>query len=681
MTTPPATEKRAVTENLHGNTIVDPYRWLENDSEEVRSWIEKQNEYADTFLSASFSDELESRMESLARITDYSSITARDDYYFQRIEPPDADQAKLCMRANPEADPIDLVDPNEWDTAEEQSLDWYVPSPDGEFIAYGVATGGTEQYDIHILETDTQTDIDKVANTGRTNAGGLAWTEDGFYYIQTGRPSEGSQLDKSLWYHDLTSTEEDVLISDAFDDDVWPQLETNETGDVLLVTVHHATTNSELYRVRENNLEGVLTDTEAAFYPTIHNETVYLRTNYDAPFSKIVALDITDTGTIPQISDPEELRTIIPESDAVLANFTTTAERLIVHYLHDACSQLTVYDLHGEKEHDVTVDDNSSITQLHGNPFGSDCFYRIESFDRPPTVVWLETDDQTQTELARPSLDIPEDIEVTQKWFTSDDGTEIPLFIVHRSDIEHDGDNPTVIYGYGGFRVNLTPQFNRFQIPFIEDGGIYVQVCLRGGAEFGEQWHEAGMLDNKQNVFDDFIGAAEYLIEQDYTNPDRLASLGRSNGGLLVGAAITQRPELYRAAVSVVPLLDMLRFHRFLLGKSWTTEYGSPDDPDDFKFLKEYSPYHNVQKDSYPAILLKTALGDTRVHPSHARKMTARLQENNIGPHPIILRTETETGHGVGKPTSMTIREKTEEWTFIYDQLGLQPNEDPTSNN
>lgn len=670
---PPDTERRPVTETLHGVEITDPYRWLEaGDEEAVQDWIDAQNTYADTVLQTDTTDALRPRFESLARVTDYGGINPSGGRYFQQVEAPEEDHPVLSVRASRADDRRPLVDPNTF-TGEHPSMDWYEVAPSGDRLVYGYAEGGDEQYDIRVLDVETGSIEETVPDTGRTTEFGLTWGADGFYYVRTGGPGGGDQLDKALLYHELgTDPGDDREITAAFDEHAWIGLDVDDESGPVLVTVLYGTTHAELYRLDEDGddpLTPLLTGYDATFVPEIHEGTVYIQTNYDAPRSRILGVDLDRVQSGPPL-DPAALPEVIPETDAVLQSGAFADDRLAVHRLRDASSELTIHALDGTERHRISLPPHCTVGSLAGTDDDREWFFTVQTFAEPATVCRYTPVDGRET-VDRPDVGVDADLTVTRRFVESTDGTDVPAFIVHRNDLALDGDNPTIVYGYGGFRVSQTPTFDRFRAPFLEHGGVWVQTCLRGGTEYGEPWHEAGMLGDKQQVFDDYLAVADALREWGYTSPSRLAAYGGSNGGLLVGAAITQRPDLWTAAFCSVPLLDMLRFHEFLLGESWTVEYGSPEDPEAFEWLYEYSPYHNVAETAYPATLFKTAAGDTRVHPAHARKMTARLQANNIGPNPVVLRTETGTGHGVGKPTSMIVREQAEQWAFLFDHLDM----------
>ena len=723
---PPETPRRPVTETLHGVELTDLYRWLEEDTEEVAAWVDAQNEYADRFLGGDTADALRPRFEELAHVTDYGPVTVRGGRYFQTVEAPDEDHGVLYVRESFDEEPRTLVDPNAFD-AEAASMNGYVVDPDGERVAYGYDEGGEEQYDVRVVDVDSgevsargghgdAAEVTEVVpDLGRVNPGGFAWTDDGFYYVRTGGPGGGAQLEKALYYHEHgADPEDDRFVTDAFGQHDWPGLEIDDDSRTLLAAVHEGTANSEVFLVdvdaggtagddadsepgddlvsesgdgSNSALVPLLTDVDGTFHPHVHDGTAYFVTNYDAPFSRVLSVPLAEAAAVAadgRTLDPDELAEPIPETDGVLRGITFVGDRLLAHHAHDASSRLAEW-ADGEPVRrlptpefctvgSVSGDDVEEGEESEGGEEGvsaDEVFYVVQTFDQPARVRRYDFGADDVETVAQADVSLGVDVEVSQEFFESSDGTRVPAFVIRREGLDPDGDAPTVLYGYGGFRVPQTPGFGRFRGPFLAAGGVFVVANLRGGTEYGEPWHEAGMREGKQNVFDDFYAVAEGLVDAGYTNTDRLAAYGGSNGGLLTGAAVTQRPDLWGAVLSAVPLLDMLRFHRFLLGEYWTVEYGSPEDPDDFAFLREYSPYHNVEERAYPPTMFETAAGDTRVHPSHARKMTALLQQRNTGDSPVVLRTETDTGHGVGKPTEMVVREQVEQWTWLCDRLGV----------
>ncbi|MGZ0746924.1 prolyl oligopeptidase family serine peptidase [Haloparvum sp. AD34] len=711
---PPETPRRPVTEELHGMEVTDPYRWLEADDEEVAAWTDAQNEHTESVLAGQTRDALEAEFAELARSADYGTPTPAGDYVLQHVREPDAEQPSLVVRDGPEGEARVLADPEDWE-ADVVSIDWFVPAEDGDLVAFGVAVGGTEQYDVHVADLDTGETVEVVPDVGRgVGTGGLAWTDEGFYYVRTGSADvpdheageDGAsdadgQLDKSVRFHELgAAPSEDRIVTDDVRETVWPSLAT--AGDVLVATFSSGWDRSDVYALDADptdpdaalDLSPVLTGYDAVFEPTLHDGVCYVRTDDGASRSRVLAAplaalvkdddndgsdgaaDPTDSLAIDDLAEP------IPESDAVLREIAATGDRILAHYHRDAQSELEVFGIGGDgddgvdagvppvdHERSVDLDAFSSVEEVETDDGAA--FFRSQSFDRPASAQAVDLATGEVRTLQSPDVAFDVDVEVSQEWFESADGTEIPAFVVRADGVAADGDNPALLTGYGGFRVNRTPVFDRYLAPFLDAGGVFALATLRGGTEYGEAWHEAGRREHKQHVFDDFLAVAEGLVDEGWASDDQLAITGGSNGGLLVGAALTQRPELFSAVLCRVPLLDMLRFHRFLLGASWTTEYGDPEEPEAFEWLHDYSPYHHVEATDYPATLLTTAAGDTRVHPCHARKTAARLQHCTTGGDPILLRVHDDTGHGVGKPRSMVVAEQAEQWTFLARHLGV----------
>jgi len=669
---PPETRREVVTETLHGEEIPDPYRWLEGDDDAVEEWTAAQNEYTDAHLDTATREHLRPDVEDLAEVASYESVVASGGRYFQRVEAAEDDHATLYVRDTPDGEGTVLVDPNEWDENQDPdaptlSASWYVPSHDGEHVAYGVTEGGDEQYDVHVVTVPDGEEVLVLEDCGRVNPGLLAWDADsaGLYYVATGGAESGAQMDKELRHRRFDGGEETLLEHD--DQHVWPTVSVDDESGTVAVGFQEMVGGTDWSVLVDGELRSVI-ESDAETFVSFQGDTAFVQTDADAPNKRVLAVP-TERFREGDLAF-EDCETVLPEREAVLQSFGLTPEHLVAHYQADAHSRLSVYDHDGAHVRDLELPDYVSVSQLTANGDGEEVFFQVQSFDQPPTLFRADPATGDRTELAGVDVDVPDDLVVEQRFVDSTDGAEVPVFVCHREDVDLDGDNPALLYGYGGFRNSMTPTFGRFRLPFLADGGVYAQVCARGGTEYGEAWHENGMLADKQHTFDDFVAAGEFLCEVGYTNTDRLAVAGGSNGGLSVGAVVTQRPDLWGAALCAVPLLDMLRFHRFLLGESWTTEYGHPEDPDAFEYIREYSPYHNVGDAEHPPVLFTTAVGDTRVHPSHARKMAARMQAEADG-GPFLLRTKTDTGHGVGKPTSMIVEEQVDEWTFLYDRLGL----------
>jgi len=654
----PETRRDAVVEELHGERVEDPYRWLEGDGDEVEAWTERQNEYVDSVLDDDVRESLEPKFEPLADVPSFGSVTARGGRAFQSVR--DADQERPVLTLRGDGDRVVLADPNEWEG--EASMDWFTPSPDGEHVAYGVATGGNEQYDLRIADVPSGEVVHEVAEVGRTNPGMFAWADDGFYYVATG--GMGEQMSKELRHETLSG--ERTVVGTHDDQHVWPGLDAHRGH--LVVSFSEMSGGTELAVLDDGEFVPVFDGEDAAADVSFAGDDAYVRTEKNAPRGRVLRADAD--GFL--AGDPD-FETVVPEGEGVVRSVAVADDFLVVHEHRDAHSHLAVYDRDGSPAFDVPLPDYVSVDGLDADSDASECHYRVQSFGTPATVTRCDLGARETETLDAPSLDTEVDVDVTQEYVESTDGARVPVFIAHARETTPDAETPAVLSAYGGFRINRTPAFSRFRLPFLADGGVFVQVCARGGSEFGEEWHEAGMREGKQHTFDDVIAAAEHVVDEEYTSTDRLGVVGGSNGGLMAGAVLTQRPDLWGAVVSAVPLLDMLRFHEFLLGESWTVEYGHPEDPEAFEYIRDYSPYHNVADEEYPATLFTTAVGDSRVHPSHARKMTARLQDEGQG-GPFCCRTKTDTGHGTGKSMSMAVAEQLDQWTFLYGFLGAEAN-------
>lgn len=677
---PPETERDAVVEQFHGESVVDPYRWLETDDEAVREWEAAQNAYTDEVLDTDRREALRPRLEAVADRRTYHLPTVRGGRYFQLIEAPDADQPRLTVRDARDGDPRTLVDPEEVGTA--VSLGWFVPEPDGDRLVYGLMSGGTEEYDLRVLDVNADAVIDRVDDVGRCGEHAVAWADDGdgFFYLSTGSADEDAALEKELRYRDVGG--DDRFVTDAIPPERWPHLQVDRESGLVLVALAELGSNVDLYALDGDDLVPVVTDVDATFQPLVHDGRVYLLTNHEAPRYRLLGLD---AAAFADADGLDAFEVVVPAGEDVLADVAPAGAGFALHRIRDAASAVSVHDADGVERYELSLPAYAGIDRaaFDGSPDAGEVFFALSGIDRPTGIVHADAGagagpddwDVLQSPDLPADLDPRDELDLTVErlWVDSTDGATIPVYVVHRADLEPAGEAPTVLYGYGGFRIPQLPSFDPYRLPFLADGGIYAQACLRGGLEFGEGWHEQGAGEHKRHTFDDFEAAAEALIDRGYTNPDRLAGRGRSNGGLTVGAVLTRRPELFGAIDCGVPLLDMLRFHRFLLGETWTAEYGSPEDPEAFEWLRAYSPYHNVEDRSYPATLFWTSAGDTRVHPAHARKMAALVQASTTGEQPICFRSYGETGHGVGTPTWLVVDQWLDQWTFVYEALDVDP--------
>lgn len=681
MPTPPDTPREPVTDELHGVTIEDPYRWLEQSTDRVREWEQRQNEYTDAVLDTPRRDSLADDLDAVGHVETYFLPVERGGKVFQRIEPASAEQPALTVRGAGEQASRTLVDPDEMDST--TSLQWFRPDLDGDRVLYGLIDAGTEQYDLRVVATESGEVLDRIDDVGRCNPWGVAWDEDGFYYVRTGRAGDGGQLQKELCYHPVGG--DDRSITTDFPRKCWPTVHRDRETGTIVVAISELAAASELYDLGDGgDLEPVITDVDAPLFPHVTNGRVLVRTSHEAPRGRLLACD---AARFSECSSLSEFDTLVPGGDDVLANVAPTASGFALHRLRDAASVVSIHDPDGTCRFELDLPELAGIPRddFRGTEDSSRVYFQLTGVDEPQAVVRASTDpeagptdwERLQRPELPPRLDPAQELDLTvqRRWVDSTDGASVPVYIVHRGDIEPDRDTPALLYGYGGFRNPLVPELDPYRLPFLADGGVFAQVCLRGGLEFGEEWHEAGSREHKTHTFDDFEVAADALVEWGYTSPERLAGWGRSNGGLTVGAVLTRAPDSFGAILCNVPLLDMLRYHTFLLGETWVAEYGNPDDPDEFEWLYEFSPYHNVEAVDYPATLFTTAAGDTRVHPMHARKMTARVQEATTGEAPICFRSHQETGHGVGTVTSVEIDQQLDKWAFIYESLDIERKE------
>ena len=681
-TGPPKARVDTVVDNLYGRKIPDPYRWMENtDSPETQQYVREQLAYTRSIL-----DPMPGRSQIHARLTQLLSIgnvgtpQVGGDWYFYTRREGMQNQPVLYVRKGVKGSDRVLADVNALAADGTVALDWWDVSHDGKYVAYGTSPSGSEQSTLHVIETATGKLLpDQIAHT---RAASIAWKLDdsGFYY--TRYPAKGEvpageeNYHRRVFYHALGGDPaHDPLVFAAKGPEDWPNVSLSDDGRWLTLVVAQGWTKSELY-VKDLRSDSapvpVVTDKNFLYDGEVYKGTLYITTNEDAPHYKVFA---TPAGSPAR----EHWKVVIPESqDSVLKGISVIGGKLVAEYEKDVSSLLTVLSLGGKRIADVPLPGIGTVAGIGGQWDSKEAFVGFQSFTIPPTIYHYDMDSGKSSLWTK--VDAPIDssgYEVRQVWCTSKDGTRVPMFVVSKKGTVLNGKNPTLLYGYGGFQVSETPVFSRGVFLWLEHGGIYALANLRGGSEFGEAWHRAGMLDKKQNVFDDFAAAAEYLIAEKYTDRDHLAIMGGSNGGLLVGAAITQHPDLFRAAVCQVPLLDMLRYQNFQIAKLWIPEYGSADDPKQFEWLYAYSPYHHVKPGTlYPATLFMTADTDTRVDPMHAKKMAALMQaETRNGAdrnRPILLRIEPKAGHGQGKPLTKQIGEQTDIWSFLLWQLGVK---------
>ena len=671
-----------VVDDYHGVKVPDPYRWLEDPSSaEVQEWINAQNRVTLEYLARiPVRHAIRARLERLMNYDRCNAPSRHGDRYFFLHNTGLQRQSVLYVADSLDAEPRVLIDPNTLSKDGTVALTALYPSHDGSLLAYGISVAGSDWQEYRVRDVATARDRpDRLEWIKFSRA---AWTHDsaGFYYARYDKPPPDARYRaanyfQKLCYHRLgTPQSEDRLVYHRPDRKEWHfDPEVTDDGRYLVVTITHGTERkSRIYyqNLRTNDYHGLtpLLDNFDAGYWFIDNDGPIWRFHTDqaAPRGRIVAIDIRH----PQANHWTEL---VPEMDAALTDARSVGGRLFVTYLENACSRVRLFDLRGQSAGDVPLPGLGTAGGFTGRRRDRETFYTFSSFNTPPVVYRYDVRTATSAVFRKPVVDFdPNDYETTQVFCTSRDGTRVPLFITARKGLRRDGSNPTCLYGYGGFSVSITPWFHAGDVAWMELGGIAVKACIRGGGEYGKAWHEAGRLKNKQNSFDDFLAAAEWLIANRLTRSARLAISGSSNGGLLVAACMTQRPDLFGAALPAVGVMDMLRFHRYTVGWAWIPEYGSPDDPEMFAVLRAYSPLHNIRPGTaYPATMIETSDHDDRVVPAHSFKFAAALQDAQAGSRPILLRVDTRAGHGGGKPLDKVIDELADRLAFLTRALEM----------
>ena len=663
---PPPTRVDNFREVLHGVEIIDPYRWLEEqDNPETRAWIDAQNKYTHSLL-----DELPSRpviqkrLSELLRVDSVSPPFEFGGRYFLYKKRAEDDLSILYVRQSLNGKDEVLIDPHTLSTDHTTDIGLLDASSDGKLIAYSVRRGGQDETEVRVMDVDKRKDIEQLPNALYR---GVSMKTDGsgFYYNLQRRDS-GIRV----YYHAIGSDQsKDVeVFGKGYGPDKWVGGSVSEDGKYLLFGVAHGWARDEVYvqKLPDGPIQTIVNDLPAHFDAGFAGDKLVMQTDWQAPNQRIVTVDLNDPAR-------EKWREIIPEGRDAIAGFSLAGGKLFVTYLHNVTTQIKIFSLDGKSLGEVSLPGLGSAG-LGGRWNSNEAFFSFRSFVTPQTIYRYDVKTGKAELWAQPKVPFKSvDFEVRQVWYSSKDGTKVPMFLVHKKGLQPDGKLPVLLYGYGGFNVSQTPRFSSSAAIWVEQGGVYALANIRGGGEFGEAWHKAGMLDKKQNVFDDFIGAAEWLIKNNYTNPSRLAIQGGSNGGLLVGAALTQRPDLYQAVLCQFPDLDMVGFYRFKNNNPPALlEYGNASIPEQFKYLYAYSPYQKVKPgEKYPAVLFTTGDQDTRVPPLQARKMTARLQAASTSGKPVLLLYDTKAGHAGGRPLSKIIEDVSLELSFLFWQLKM----------
>ena len=689
---PPKAKVAPVEDTVQGHKIVDRYRYLEDPNDpDTKLYVEQELSYTRAILDPlPGRDKINARLSQLLEIGTVGAPQMGGKYYIHTRREGNQNQPILYVREGVNGGGDDLlaekdrvlVDVNKMSTDGTVALDWWFAAEDGKYVAYGTSASGSEESTLRIVESATGKVLPDTID--RTRFASVAWMKDSSAFYYTRHPKKGEVPDGEevyhvkVFYHQIGSdpAQDPLIFGEGRKPQDVPSVTLSEDDRWLLIDVGEGWTKTEMYlqdlQSKNPPLE-ITTGKDFLYDADFFAGKLYITTNEDAPHFRVFVADASNPKR-------ENWKELIPQSDAVLQGASVTGGKLLAQYEHNVASELKLFGLDGKKLADIPLPAIGAVFSASGRYDRNEFFFGFQSFTVPPSIYRVDLTDVKSALWAKvdaPSID-PSAYDVRQVWYTSKDGTKIPIFVVSKKGIEKNGKNPTLLTGYGGFNISMTPTFDRSMFLWMEHGGIYAVANLRGGSEFGEDWHRAGMLDKKQSVFDDFIAAGEYLFAQKYTDRDHLAISGGSNGGLLMGAMITQRPELFRAVVCQVPLLDMLRYQNFQIAKLWIPEYGSADDAKQFNWLYAYSPYHHVKPgQEYPAILFMTGDTDTRVDPMHAKKMAALMQaeakNGSSKERPILLWIDTKAGHGQGKPVVKQIEERTDMYSFLFWQLGIKP--------
>jgi len=677
----PVTKKVNQVDDFFGTKVEDPYRWLEEmNSPETRQWINAEIEVTEKYLSSiEFRPQLKERFTELWNYERYSAPSKEGDYYIFSKNDGLQEQNVVYMQKGPEGKPEVLLDPNTFSKDGSISLTDVSFSKDQDYLSYGISRGGSDWQEYYVMKVKTREKMNDHIQWVKFSSS--SWYKDGFFYSRYDEPPKDANKlkvkiqDQKIYYHKVgTPQAEDKLI---FQDSGNPQRiyigSMTDDEKYLLITAFEGAADHNLSYYKNLEKDSPVTPVIAKamghfnVVDAIGGKFLFV-TDYEAPNYKLVLID-------PQKPQKEHWETIIPEAADKLNSVSYVGGRLIASYLKDANTKVSVFDVKGKKLYDVQLPGIGTARGFSGKREDNEVFYTFTSFTIPGAIYRYNIK-ENKSELFRKSnvKFNAEAYETREVFYESKDKTRVPLFIVHKKGLPMNGQNPTMLYGYGGFNSPIRPSFRISIIPLLENGGVYAAACLRGGNEYGEKWHRAGMLEKKQNVFDDFIAAAEYLVSTGYTSPQKLAIMGASNGGLLIGAVMNQRPDLFKVAIPDVGVMDMLRFHKFTIGWAWVGEYGSSENPEQFKFLYQYSPLHNIKAGvEYPATLVATADHDDRVFPAHSFKYIATLQEKYKGKNPVLIRIETQVGHGAGTATSKSIQLYTDIYSFMFYNMDIKP--------
>ncbi len=678
----PQARKVDTVDTYFGHQVADPYRWLEDDnSAETAEWVKAENKITFDYLSKiPFRQQLEERLKKIWNYPKYGVPFKKGDNYFFYKNDGVQNQSVLYITPDIDEEAEVLLDPNTLAEDGTIALAGMGISKDGKYMAYSTASGGSDWNEIYVMKIEGRKMLPDHIKWVKFS--GISWWKDGFFYSAYDAPDKDDVLSgqnkfHKVFYHKLgTDQESDILI---FNDDKHPLRNfyayLTEDKSFLMISESESTSGNSLYAAKINDIDKLEFKLISKGFDNEYNvvdnigDQLIINTNLEAPKGKLILVDFDNP-------DSSGWQDLVPEKDDVLQAAGIVGGKLFVQYLKDASSKAYFYDLEGNFLNELVLPSIGTLSGFNGEKDEDIAYYGFTSFTYPSNVYKYNLETNTSSLYKKPDVDFnPGDYETKQAFYKSKDGTKIPMFIVHKKGLELDGKNPTLLYAYGGFNISLTPSFSISRLAFLEQGGVYAMANLRGGGEYGEEWHEAGTKLKKQNVFDDFIYAAKYLFEEKYTYEDKLAIAGGSNGGLLIGACMTQHPDMFKVAIPMVGVMDMLRYHNFTIGWAWASDYGRSDDSEEmFSYLYSYSPLHNIKKGvEYPATLAITADHDDRVVPAHTFKFIATLQENDGGKNPVLVRVETRAGHGAGKPTAKQIEETADMYSFIMFNLGMEP--------
>jgi prolyl oligopeptidase len=670
---PPATQEKAVTEDIHGTSITDPYRWLEDqESPETRAWIGEQMKYTEQYLSqVKVRPAMVDELTKLERVESYTIPTERAGNYFFKKRLADENQGSIYLRRGLHGQDERLIDATKLSADQNTSVQINDISKDGKLLVYGTRSGGADEETVHIRDVAAGKDLADSLPSARYSGVQLSPDAKSLFYARF------DPTGSLVFQHKLGDdpSKDELIFGKEFEGETLGPMqligaEITENERYLMITVAHGVPPKrvDIYvkdlRQPDSKVKAVIHGIDSRFTPINTYDDLYVMTDNNAPNYKVMQVHIGD----PQ---RQHWRTIVPEGKDVISGISIVGGKLFVTGLHDVVTDTRIFSLEGKLLGRVTYPTIGAATEVFGREDSQNGFYSFESFIIPPTIYHYDVQTGKAEVFAKPTVPFNSDqYEVKQVFYKSKDGTKVPMFVSSKKGLKRDGNAPALMFAYGGFLVNLTPSWNPEYAWWMEQGGYFAQPNLRGGGEYGEKWHQAGMFEHKQNVFDDFFTAAQYLIDEKYTSPKRLAIRGRSNGGLLMGVAMTQHPEMFGAIWCGYPLLDMIRFQNFLVGKWWTAEYGSADDAAQFPYLLKYSPYHNVKPGmKFPAIMFNTGDSDTRVAPLHARKMTALVQKDNVSDRPILLHYQTVSGHSAGVSITQAIKDTADELSFLWNEV------------